>query len=269
MTIFRNITRPSDDNLRASILSMRAFYQKPAYLGARINNRSAAVEVRRRLWALVGADAAGVTVQTLHGLAMRLTGTSFAVAVERGEAIRFDEVIRDATRRLKQSEQGDDLGPSVERDRILAGLRFLLVDEYQDINGDHYDLISAVAGRTLNSAEDKLSLLVVGDDDQNIYAFGGASVRFIRQFESDYQARRYHLVENYRSTRQIIDCANRVIYRAGDRMKRDQEIRIDHRRRDIAPGGEFADRDPLARGRVHVLEVPVILASRFRLRWLK
>lgn len=219
-------------------------------------NRSAAVEVRRRLWALVGADAAGVTVQTLHGLAMRLTGTSFAVAMERGEKIRFDDVIRDATRRLKQSEQGDDLGPSVERDRILAGLRFLLVDEYQDINGDHYDLISAVAGRTLNSAEDKLLLLVVGDDDQNIYAFGGASVRFIRQFESDYQARRYHLVENYRSTRQIIDCANRVIGSARDRMKRDQEIRIDHRRRDIAPGGEFADLDALARGRVHVLEVP-------------
>lgn len=222
-------------------------------------NRSAVVEVRRRLWALVGADAAGVTVQTLHGLAMRLTGTSLAVAVERGEQICFDEVIRDATRRLKQTEHGDALGPSVERDRILSGLRYLLVDEYQDINGDHYDLISAVAGRTLNSAEDKLSLLVVGDDDQNIYAFGGASVRFIRQFENDYQARRYHLVENYRSTRQIIDCANRVIGRARDRMKRDQEIRIDHRRNDRAPGGEFEHLDALAKGRVHVLEVPAEL----------
>jgi ATP-dependent DNA helicase RecQ len=219
-------------------------------------NRSAAVEVRQRLWALVGADAGGVTVQTLHGLAMRLTGTSYAVAVERGETIQFEAVIREATRRLKESEQGDDLDPSVERDRILAGLRFLLVDEYQDINGDHYDLISAVAGRTLNSEEDQLSLLVVGDDDQNIYAFGGASVRFIRQFESDYGARRYHLVENYRSTGQIIDCSNRVIARARERMKRDQEIRIDHVRRDLAPGGEFAKLDPVAGGRVHVLEVP-------------
>ncbi|TVR03532.1 MAG: ATP-dependent helicase, partial [Spirochaetaceae bacterium] len=219
-------------------------------------NRSAAVEVRRRLWALVGADAGGVTVQTLHGLAMRLTGTSYAVAVERGETIHFDAVIREATRRLKESEQGDDLGPSVERDRILAGLRFLLVDEYQDINGDHYDLISAVAGRTLKSEEDQLSLLVVGDDDQNIYAFSGASVRFIRQFETDYRARRFHLVENYRSTGHIIDCSNRVIARARERMKRDQEIRIDHARRDLAPGGEFAELDPVARGRVHVLEVP-------------
>ena len=61
--------------------------------------------------------------------------------------------------------------------------------------------------------------MVVGDDDQNIYAFGGASVRYIRQFESDYTARRYALVENCRSTRHIIHCANRIIGRARERMK--------------------------------------------------
>jgi ATP-dependent DNA helicase RecQ len=53
--------------------------------------------------------------------------------------------------------------------------------------------------------------MVVGDDDQNIYAFDGANVRYIRQFETDYQARRFALVENYRSTAHIIHCANRVI----------------------------------------------------------
>lgn len=219
-------------------------------------NRSAAVEIRRRLWSLVGPDSAGVAVQTLHGLAMRLTGTSYAVAIERGEAINFSSVIRQATARLLKSEQGDEMGPSLQRDRSLSGLRFVLVDEYQDINGEHYDLISALAGRALNSEEDKLSLLVVGDDDQNIYAFGGANVRFIGQFETDYQARRYNLTENYRSTANIIDCANRVIARARDRMKRDQEIRIDHLRRDLPTGGDYARLDPVAGGRVHVLEVP-------------
>lgn len=218
-------------------------------------NRSAAVEVRRRLWALVGPDAGGVAVQTLHGLAMRLTGTSYAVAAERGEAVQFDSVIKAATERLRQAEQGDEIGPSVQRDRVLAGLRFLLVDEYQDINGDHYELISALAGRSLNSEEDRLSLLVVGDDDQNIYAFGGASVRYIRQFETDYQARRYHLIENYRSTTHIIDCANRLIAHARERMKTDQAIRINHARRDQPAGGTFAGIDPVVAGRVHVLEV--------------
>lgn len=219
-------------------------------------NRSAAIEVYRRLWALVGPDAAGVSVQTLHGLAMRLTGTSYAVAIERGEAIDFNAVIKTATEQLRKVEQGDDVGPSVHRDRILAGLRYLLVDEYQDINAEHYDLISALAGRTLNSEEDKLSLMVVGDDDQNIYAFGGSNVRFIQQFETDYQAKRYHLVENYRSTKNIIDCSNRVIARARDRMKSDQEIRINHARHELSAGGDFSQLDPVTEGRVHILEVP-------------
>jgi ATP-dependent DNA helicase RecQ len=47
------------------------------------------------------------------------------------------------------------VGVSIVRDRLLAGLRFLLVDEYQDINGDHYELISAVAGRKLQTEEDR------------------------------------------------------------------------------------------------------------------
>lgn len=222
-------------------------------------NRSAAVEVRRRLWALIGPDAVGVAIQTFHGLAMRLTGTSYAVAHERGENFEFDSVIKRATQRLGLAELNDELEPSLQRDRVLAGLRFLLVDEYQDINGDHYDLISALAGRTLKGEEregDKLSLMVVGDDDQNIYAFGGANVAFIRQFEVDYHARRYHLVENYRSTRQIIDAANRVISPARDRMKVDHVIRINHARRDQPSGGAYAELDPVTAGHVHVLEVP-------------
>lgn len=219
-------------------------------------NRSAALEVRCRLWELVGPDSAGVAIQTLHGLAMRLTGTSYAVAAEHGEAINFSSVIKDATAYLRRAEAGEDLGASVTRDKVLGGLRYLLVDEYQDINGEHYDLISAVAGRTLNTDEDKVSLMVVGDDDQNIYAFGGASVEYIRRFESEYAARRFHLVENYRSTHHIINCANKVIARSKERMKGDHEIRINFARKDEPDGGEYSRLDPLIQGQVHLLESP-------------
>ena len=221
-------------------------------------NRAAANEIRRRLWALVGADAGGVAVQTLHGLAMRLTGTSYAVAVERGDAVDLDEVIRQASRRLRASDEDPDAtsGASLQRDRLLCGVRFLLVDEYQDVNGDHYELIGAVAGRMLASEADRVSLMVVGDDDQNIYEFDGASVQYIRRFEADYAARRYLLVENYRSTAHIVDCANRLIDGARERMKAGQPIRVDHARRDQPAGGEMAQRDRLARGQVQVLEVP-------------
>ncbi len=219
-------------------------------------NRSAATEIRKRLWALVGADAAGVSVQTLHGLAMRLTGTSYAVAAERGETIDFSAVIKAATAQLKKAELGDDLGPAIQRDRLLSGLRYLLVDEYQDINAEHYELISALAGRSLNSDEDKLSLMAVGDDDQNIYAFGGANVRFIKQFTVDYQAQTYYLIENYRSTAHIIHCANRVIAPARDRMKTEQKLCVNYARRELPDGGEFAALDSLTQGRVHIIETP-------------
>ncbi len=219
-------------------------------------NRSAAIEIRRRLWALVGSDAAGVKVQTLHGLAMRLTGTSYAVAAERGESVDFSAVIKAATTQLKKAELGDDVGPAIQRDRLLSGLRYLLVDEYQDINAEHYDLISALAGRSLSSEEDKLSLMAVGDDDQNIYAFGGANVSFIKQFATDYQAPSYYLIENYRSTAHIIHCANRVIALAKDRMKTKQVICVNHDRRGWPDGGEFATIDSLTQGRVHIIQIP-------------
>ena len=221
-------------------------------------NRNAAAEIRSRLWQLVGQDAAGVAVQTLHSLAMRLTGTSYAVAMEQGENVDFSDVIRQATTYLQKaapSGEGDD-ETSVARERLLAGLRFLLVDEYQDINGAHYALISALAGRSLQAEHDRLSLMAVGDDDQNIYAFDGADVRHIRQFEADYQAQRFSLLENYRSTAHIIDCAARVIAPARQRMKHDQRLRIDQARRDQPAGGDWAHKDPLTEGRVHVLEVP-------------
>lgn len=64
------------------------------------------------------------------------------------------------------------------------------------------------------------------------------------------------MLENYRSTRHIIDCANRIIAPARDRMKATDVIRVNHARRDQPDGGEQAARDALVAGRVHVLEVP-------------
>jgi ATP-dependent DNA helicase RecQ len=96
----------------------------------------------------------------------------------------------------------------------------------------------------------------VGDDDQNIYAFAGASIRFIRQFEADYSARPEFLIENYRSTGHIIAAANAVIAPAAARMKAGHDIAIDRKRSKTPPGGEMAALDPVAHGRVQVLDCP-------------
>ena len=222
-------------------------------------NRNAALELRRRLRHLVGDDARGVTVQTYHGLAMRLTGTSFAATARQpGEGgPDFDRLVPDAVRLLREGLPDGPADPFHEdlRERLLAGYSHILVDEYQDINADQYDLVSAIAGRTLADRDRKLAILAVGDDDQTIYEFTGANVTFIRRFQEDYQAEAHHLVESYRSTGHILACANRLIVANRDRMKGDHPIRVNDARRREPPGGRWAALDPETAGRVEILEV--------------
>ena len=138
------------------------------------------------------------------------------------------------------------------------------MDEYQDIGEDHYKLISALAGRTLSDEDDKLSLFAVGDDDQNIYAFNGSSVEFIRRFEEDYGARPTFLTDNYRSTAHIIAAANALVQPATQRMKTEYPIEVNRARRDEPPGGAWSNLDPVARGKVQILPAgdnPIIQAQ--------
>ena len=219
-------------------------------------NRHAAVEIRRRLAELVGDDARGVLVYTCHGLAMRLVGASFSG--DRAESLG-DDTFREVMHQAVALLRGDGLPPEEadeQRDRLLAGFRWILVDEYQDIGPDQYELISALAGRTLANEDDKLSLFAVGDDDQNIYAFAGASVRFIRRFEEDYQAKPMFLTDNYRSTAHVVTAANAAIEPATNRMKSRHPIRVDRKRSKAPLGGDWQALDPVAQGRVQVLAVP-------------
>ena len=231
---------------------VRARRENPRGILALAYNRHAAVEIRRRLAELIGDDARGVMVLTCHALAMRLVGASFEGRAGGMDDEDFREVLRDATALLR----GEGLPPDEAdeyRGRLLAGFRWILVDEYQDIGADQYALISALAGRTLPDEDDKLSLFAVGDDDQNIYAFNGSSVEFIRRFEADYGAKPIFLTDNYRSTAHIIAAANAVIAPARQRMKTGHRIGINSARAKQPPGGAWRDRDPAVRGRVQIL----------------
>jgi DNA helicase-2/ATP-dependent DNA helicase PcrA len=109
-------------------------------------------------------------------------------------------------------------------ERYQERFRYLLVDEYQDTNRVQYVLVAALADKHRN-------LFVVGDPDQSIYGWRQADIRNILDFERDYpDARRIHLELNYRSTRRIVDTADRVI--------RDNTQRIDRRLRTDNDDGE-------------------------------
>ncbi len=233
---------------------VRVRREDPRGILALAYNRHAALEIRRRLADLIGDDARGVMVLTCHALAMRLVGASFTGRARLADDTDFQQILRDAVQLLR----GEGLPPGEadeQRARLLAGFRWILVDEYQDVGQDEYQLISALAGRTLPQEDDKLSLFAVGDDDQNIYSFKGSSVKFIREFQADYNASPNYLTDNYRSTRHIIDTANQAIAPARDRMKTDRPIHVNRAREKAPPGGDWAMLDPVARGKVQILPV--------------
>ncbi|SPM41046.1 Superfamily I DNA or RNA helicase [Mycobacterium numidiamassiliense] len=107
--------------------------------------------------------------------------------------------------------------------------RHVLVDEYQDTNHAQYVLVRELVGRDVEASSESspddvppAELCVVGDADQSIYAFRGATIRNIEDFERDYpDATTILLEQNYRSTQNILSAANSVIARnSGRREKR-------------------------------------------------
>ncbi|MZR15001.1 RecQ family ATP-dependent DNA helicase [Maritimibacter sp. DP07] len=217
-------------------------------------NRHAAAEIRERLRRLVGEDARFVTVLTIHALAMRLVGASFAGRAG-AEAPDFDTLLTDAAGLLR-GDGLDKVEAEALRDTLIQGFRWILVDEYQDVGPEEYALIAAVAGRSIDDPDQRISLFAVGDDDQNIYAFAGASVRHIRQFEQDYSAKPVFLTDNYRSSKNIIAAANAVIEGSRERMKTGHGITVDQSRQKEPAGGIMESLDPVAHGRVQILGCP-------------
>ena len=120
---------------------IRARRENPRGILALTYNRHAAVEIRRRLADLIGDDARGVVVLTCHAFAMRLTGSSFSERANRLDDADFQELLQQAAALLR----GEGLPPDEAdeyRTRLLAGFRWILVDEYQDIGPAEYGLIS-------------------------------------------------------------------------------------------------------------------------------
>ena len=113
------------------------------------------------------------------------------------DAMDFDDMIFNTVRLLQTDS--DALN-------YCAGkFRYVMVDEYQDTNHAQYELV-----RLLSSGEN--NICVVGDDDQSIYRFRGATIENILNFEDEYgNARVIRLEQNYRSTANILDAANAVI----------------------------------------------------------
>ena len=113
------------------------------------------------------------------------------------DAMDFDDMLLNTVRLFKQ--EADIL------EYYQNHFKYIMVDEYQDTNKVQYEFVSMLAAKSQN-------LCVVGDDDQSIYKFRGATIENILSFEKSFKnAKVIRLEQNYRSTKTILDAANGVI----------------------------------------------------------
>ncbi|MGI8597538.1 MAG: ATP-dependent helicase [Thermoleophilaceae bacterium] len=146
-------------------------------------------------------------------------------------AMDFDDLLMRCVNLLELFEE--------VRVRYQTSFRHVLVDEYQDTNRAQYRWLQLLAGEQRN-------LCVVGDDDQSVYAFRGADVRNILEFEDDYpDARVVKLEQNYRSTQTILSAANAVV--ANNRARKTKALWSDRGEGDSVHVRELDDEHAEAR----------------------
>ncbi|MEZ5117274.1 MAG: DNA helicase PcrA [Candidatus Nanopelagicales bacterium] len=137
--------------------------------------------------------------------------TLYQQRLRRANAFDFDDLISTTVAVLQ-------LFPDVA-EHYHRRFRHVLVDEYQDTNHAQYVLVRELVGR--GGDVPPAELCVVGDADQSIYAFRGATIRNIEEFERDYgDATTVMLEQNYRSTQNILEAANAVISRNSSRREK-------------------------------------------------
>lgn len=135
----------------------------------------------------------------------------YEASLKGNNALDFDDLLVKTVQLLQT--QPDVLENFQER------FRYIMVDEYQDTNTVQFQLVSLLAGKYRN-------LCVVGDDDQSIYKFRGANIRNILDFEKEFpDACVIKLEQNYRSTGNILEAANRVI--RNNRGRKDKTLWTD------------------------------------------
>lgn len=161
-------------------------------------SRAAVTEFKKRLLKLIGSAANFVEIKTFHSYCFDLLGRV-------GTLEKSDQIIYETIQRIKTGE--------VDPSRITKTV--LVIDEAQDMDGDEFALINA-----LMEYNEEMRVIAVGDDDQNIFEFRGASSKYLLTLIKDNNATMYELVENYRSKSNLVDYANQFVTSINNRIKR-------------------------------------------------
>lgn len=160
-------------------------------------SRAAASEFKKRLTELIGNVAKYVEIKTFHSYCFDILG-------QRGTLEKSEDIVKAATKEIVEHR--------VEISRITKSI--LVIDEAQDMSADEFGLIEALIARN-----EDIRIIAVGDDDQNIYAFRGSDSIHLKKLLTKYGGTQYDMLENFRSNRRIIKCANDFVRCIPDRLK--------------------------------------------------
>ncbi len=164
-------------------------------------SRSAAIDFKEKLHQLIGNAASFLTAKTFHSYAFDLLGTM-------GNLERVKSAVEMAVAKIKNGE--------IEHSKITK--KVLVIDEAQDMDEHQFALVQAL----IEENED-MRVIAVGDDDQNIFEGlhqkdGSTSVD-LNRFMELYKAKKYELVENYRSIKKVVDFCNAFVQDIPNRLK--------------------------------------------------
>ena len=160
-------------------------------------SRAAATEFKRRLMTLIGNAANFIQIMTFHSYCFDLLGKV-------GDLEKSDRIIEQTIEKINSND--------VDVMRLTKTV--LVIDEAQDMSLAEYSLVKILIDK--NSG---LRVIAVGDDDQNIYQFRGSSSEYFESIISEPGAKKYELVDNYRSVANIVDFANQFAATISHRFK--------------------------------------------------
>ncbi|AXG71755.1 ATP-dependent DNA helicase RecQ [Kordia sp. SMS9] len=161
-------------------------------------SKAASLEFKDRATKLVPEYARFIKITTFHGFCFQLLG-------QLGDLEKSQNIIKDCVEAIKNDEI--DIA-AIENKSVL------LLDEFQDVNADEWELIQIIIKKAEN-----IRVIAVGDDDQNIYEFRGSSNKHMRDFHKNYNAKPYTLIKNYRSGSEIVTFNNELLTTIPNRIK--------------------------------------------------
>ena len=161
-------------------------------------SRAAASEFKKRLFELIGNAAKYVEIKTFHSYCFDILG-------QRGSLEKSEDIVKAATNEIIENR--------VEISRITKSI--LVIDEAHDKSSDEFALVEALIARN-----EDIRVIAVGDDDQNIYAFRGSDSIHLKKLLTRYGVTHYDMLENFRSDKRIIKCANDFVRCIPNRLKR-------------------------------------------------